>query len=123
LKYFHLTVPDPYASGITWAFIGGFLGGPSALLLLPFLEISWHTASTFKLNRYIDLQTPLMVDLLTKPPELSTHTDGRLSRPSGWDRLWVQFHPAENWCYYHDVGKLLKPKFFVGKPVRRKEFP
>ena len=104
----------PMASGITWAFIGGFLGGPSALLLLPFLEISWHTASTFKLNRYIDLQNPLMVDLLTKAPGTYQHTMtvAYLAQAVG-SAVGANTILLRIGAYYHDVGKLLKPKFFV----------
>jgi membrane-associated HD superfamily phosphohydrolase len=57
-----------------WAFAGGLVAGPLALLLLPLLEISWDTASTFKLNRYTDLQRPLMKKLLKEAPGTYQHS-------------------------------------------------
>ena len=56
-----------------WAFVGGLAAGPMVLLLLPLLELSWHNASAFKLNKFTDLQHPLMVELLTKAPGTYQH--------------------------------------------------
>jgi membrane-associated HD superfamily phosphohydrolase len=59
---------------VGWAFAGGLISGPLALLLLPLLEISWDTASNFKLNRYTDLQRPLMKKLLKEAPGTYQHS-------------------------------------------------
>ena len=57
-----------------WAFVGGLAAGPMVLLLLPLMELSWHNASAFKLNKFSDLQQPLMVELLTKAPGTYQHS-------------------------------------------------
>ena len=96
-----------------WGFIGGFAAGPLALLLLPLLELSWHTASTFKLNRYADLQHPLMKDLLTKTPATYQHTmtvaylAHTVGQAIGANTLLLRIG-----AYYHDIGKMADPEIF-----------
>jgi putative nucleotidyltransferase with HDIG domain len=99
---------------ITWAAVGGLVAGPLALLLLPLLEISWDTASTFKLNRYIDLNRLLMKELLSKAPGTYQHcmTVAYLAQSVGQaigaDTLLLRIG-----AYYHDIGKMMNPKFFI----------
>ena len=72
-----------------WAFVGGLAAGPMVLLLLPLLELSWHNASAFKLNKFTDLQHPLMVELLTKAPGTYQHVhDGSPPRLCPWRSYW-----------------------------------
>jgi putative nucleotidyltransferase with HDIG domain len=97
-----------------WAFVGGFVAGPFALLLLPLMERVWKTASTFKLFKYTDLDHPLMKDLLTKAPGTYQHTMtvAHLAQGAGEaigaDSLLVRIG-----SYYHDVGKTSAPNHFV----------
>ena len=97
-----------------WAFAGGLIAGPATLFILPLMEVSRHTASTFKLNRYIDLQHPLMRDLLAKAPGTYQHTMSvayfaqAAGEAVGADKLLLNIG-----AYYHDIGKILNPKFFV----------
>jgi hypothetical protein len=96
-----------------WGFIGGFAAGPLALILLPLLELSWHTASNFKLNRYADLQHPLMKDLLTKTPATYQHTmtvaylAHTVGQAIGANTLLLRIG-----AYYHDIGKMADPEIF-----------
>ncbi len=96
-----------------WGFIGGFAAGPLVLLLLPLLELSWHTASNFKLNRYADLQHPLMKDLLTKTPATYQHTmtvaylAHTVGQAIGANTLLLRIG-----AYYHDIGKMADPEIF-----------
>jgi putative nucleotidyltransferase with HDIG domain len=98
-----------------WAFAGGLIAGPAAILFLPMLDLSRHTASTLKLNRYIDLQHPLMRDLLTKTPGTYQHTmtvaylcQAVAEAVEGVNSLILRIG-----AYYHDVGKITHPKLFV----------
>ena len=99
---------------IAWAVNGGLIAGPLALLLLPLLEISWDTASTFKLNRYIDLNRMLMKELLSKAPGTYQHSMAvaylaqSVGEAIGADTLLLRIG-----AYYHDVGKMMNPKFFI----------
>ncbi len=99
---------------VAWAAIGGLAAGPLALLLLPLLEIGWDTASTFKLNRYIDLNRPLMKELLSKAPGTYQHSmtvaylAQSVGEVIGADTLLLRIG-----AYYHDIGKMMNPKFFI----------
>jgi putative nucleotidyltransferase with HDIG domain len=104
-----------------WAFMGGLAAGPMALLLLPLLEVSWHTASTFKLNKYADLQHPLMKDLLTKIPATYQHTMtvAYLARAAG-QAIGADTSLLTIGAYYHDIGKMRDPRLFVENQSGRK---
>ena len=97
-----------------WAFAGGLVAGPLALLCLPLLEISWDTASTFKLNRYLDLQRPLIKKLQKQAPGTYQHsmTVAYLSQvvgeATGANSLLLRIG-----AYYHDIGKMEAPKNFI----------
>jgi putative nucleotidyltransferase with HDIG domain len=99
---------------IAWAAMGGLIAGPLALLLLPLLEISWDTASTFKLNRYMDLDQLLMKDLLSKAPGTYQHcmTVAYLAQSAG-EAIGADTQLLRIGAYYHDVGKMMNPNFFV----------
>jgi len=99
---------------LAWAFAGGLVAGPLALLLLPLLEISWDTASTFKLNRYTDLQRPLMQKLLKEAPGTYQHSMAvaylahSVGEAIGANSLLLRIG-----AYYHDIGKMETPKNFI----------
>jgi putative nucleotidyltransferase with HDIG domain len=97
-----------------WATIGGLVAGPLALLLLPLLEISWRTASTFKLNRYMDLHRPLMKELLSKAPGTYQHcmTVAYLAQSVG-EAIGANTQLLRIGAYYHDIGKMMNPKYFI----------
>ena len=97
-----------------WAFAGGLVTGPLALLLLPLLEISWDTASNFKLNRYTDLQRPLMKKLLKEAPGTYQHsmTVAYLAQSVG-EAIGANLLLLRVGAYYHDIGKMDSPKNFI----------
>ncbi len=99
---------------IAWAAIGGLVAGPFALLLLPLLEISWDTASTFKLNRYMDLNRLLMKELLSKAPGTYQHcmTVAYLAQSVG-EVIGADTQLLRIGAYYHDIGKMMNPKLFI----------
>lgn len=99
---------------LSWAFAGGLVAGPLALLLLPLLEISWDTASTFKLNRYTDLQRPLMKKLLKEAPGTYQHsmTVAYLAQSVG-EAIGANSLLLRVGAYYHDIGKMETPKNFI----------
>jgi cyclic-di-AMP phosphodiesterase PgpH len=97
-----------------WAFTGGLLAGPVALLFLPFLEVLWNTASTFKLHRYTDPQHPLLKELLTKAPGTYQHTMSvsYLAETAG-EAVGANTLLLRAGAFYHDVGKTADPRYFV----------
>jgi putative nucleotidyltransferase with HDIG domain len=104
---------------IAWAAIGGLAAGPIAILLLPLLEISWGTASTFKLNRYMNLDRLIMKELLSKAPGTYQHcmTVAYLAQSVGQaigaDTLLLRIG-----AYYHDIGKMMNPNFFIENQLK-----
>ena len=99
---------------IAWAIVGGLVAGPMALILLPLLEISYDTASTFKLNRYIDLNRVLMKELLSKAPGTYQHcmTVAYLAQSVG-EAIGADTLLLRIGAYYHDIGKMMNPNFFI----------
>jgi cyclic-di-AMP phosphodiesterase PgpH len=104
-----------------WAFVGGLAAGPVVLLILPLLELSWHNASTFKLNKFTDLQHPLMIELLTKAPGTYQHvmTAAHLAYTLG-EAIGANSLLLRVAAYYHDIGKTANPDFFVENLFGRK---
>jgi putative nucleotidyltransferase with HDIG domain len=104
-----------------WALVGGLAAGLLALLLLPLLELSWHNASVFKLNKFSDLQHPLLVELLTKAPGTYQHSMSAahlayvLGETIGANSLLLRVG-----AYYHDIGKTVQPDFYVENLFGRK---
>jgi putative nucleotidyltransferase with HDIG domain len=97
-----------------WAFLSGLAAGPLALILLPLMDMGSHSTSTFKLNRFADLQHPLMKELLTKSPGTYQHTmtvaylAQAVGQAVGANVLLLQIG-----AYYHDIGKVMNPNFFT----------
>ena len=103
-----------FLENMGWAFVGGLTAGPLAVLLLPLLEVSWHTASAFRLNRYTDLQHPIMKDLLVKAPATYQHTMtvAYLAQAAG-QAIGADTTLLRIGAYYHDIGKMADPKLFA----------
>ena len=97
-----------------WAFAGGLLAGPMALLLLPLGELCRQDASVFVLNKYGDLQHPLMRELLIKTPGTYQHamTMAYLAQAVG-EAIGANSLLLRVAAYYHDIGKTVHPEFFV----------
>jgi len=98
---------------MAWAFMGGIAAGPLSILLLPLLEVSLNAASNFRLNKYADLQHPLMRDLLSKAPATYQHTMtvAYLAQAVG-ESLGANTLLLRVGAYYHDIGKMTNPQFF-----------
>jgi putative nucleotidyltransferase with HDIG domain len=107
-------VSDRNLSGsLGWAFTGGILSGPLALLILPVLEVGRHATSNFKLAKYADLQHPLLKDLFSKIPATYQHsmTMASLAQAVG-EAVGANTLLLRTGAYYHDVGKMAEPMFF-----------
>ncbi|MEJ2657255.1 MAG: HDIG domain-containing protein [Desulfobacterales bacterium] len=107
-------VSDRSLSGsLGWAFAGGILSGPLALLILPVLEVGHHATSNFKLAKYADLQRPLLKDLFAKIPATYQHsmTMASLAQAVG-EAVGANTLLLRTGAYYHDIGKMAEPMFF-----------
>ncbi|MGD9383746.1 MAG: HDIG domain-containing protein, partial [Desulfobacterales bacterium] len=111
---FQTIVIDRHLVGfLGWAFMGGVLAGPAALLLLPILEVTWRATSNFKLTKYTDLQHPLLKDLFAKIPSTYQHsmTMAFLAQAAG-EAVGANTLLLRIGAYYHDIGKMADPMFF-----------
>jgi putative nucleotidyltransferase with HDIG domain len=101
------------SGGLAWAFTGGLLSGPLALLILPVLEVGRHATSNFKLAKYADLQHPLLKDLFAKIPATYQHsmTMASLAQAVG-EAVGANTLLLRTGAYYHDIGKMAEPMFF-----------
>jgi cyclic-di-AMP phosphodiesterase PgpH len=121
LASWRAAIDSPLVGHMGWAFVGGLVAGPIVLLLLPLLELSWHNTSAFKLNKFSDLQQPLMIELLTKAPGTYQHVMSVahlayiLGEAIGANSLLLRVA-----AYYHDIGKTANPDFFVENLFGRK---
>jgi putative nucleotidyltransferase with HDIG domain len=106
---------------MSWAFAGGLVVGPTVLLLLPLLELSWHNTSVFKLNKFSDLQQPLLIELLTKTPGTYQHamTVAHLAYALG-EAIGANSLLLRVAAYYHDIGKTATPDYYVENLFGRK---
>lgn len=113
-SFLAIILPDSLFRSLGWAFMGGFVAGPSALLLLPLLEVSLHTASTFKLTKYADLHQRPLRDLLSKAPATYQHTMtvAYLAQTVG-EAIGANTLLLRVGAYYHDIGKMTDPRLFA----------
>ena len=105
---------EPVLGQIGLAFLGGFSVGPLALILLPLLELSTHNASRFRLNRYTDLQQPMIKKLFSDAPGTYQHsmTVSYLAQSAG-EAIGANSLLLRIGAYYHDIGKMEHPRNFI----------
>jgi putative nucleotidyltransferase with HDIG domain len=111
-------VDQALTTDIAWAVSGGLAAGLLALLLLPLFELGGNTVSTFKLNRYTDLNRPLMKELLSKAPGTYQHclTVAYLAQAVG-EAIGADTLLLRIGAYYHDIGKMMNPTLFTENQV------
>jgi putative nucleotidyltransferase with HDIG domain len=104
---------NSFPRGAGLALLVGLIAGPVAILLLPLIELSFHVPSAFSLNKYADLQHPLMKDLLTRAPATYQHTMtvAYLAQAAG-EVVGANTKLLRIGAYYHDIGKIENPEFF-----------
>ena len=108
---------DPYGAlyGAGLAFLGGAVGGGLLVsFTLPILEGIFHVLTEIRLLELSNLDNPLLSQLALKAPGSYNHSlvVGTLAEEAakaiGANSLFCRVA-----AFYHDVGKLLKPEYFV----------
>jgi putative nucleotidyltransferase with HDIG domain len=96
------------------AFIGGVLATMIASVLLPLFEWAFEVTTDIKLLELSDLNLPLLRQLAERAPGTYHHSImvGLLAEAAaeaiGADALFARVA-----CYYHDIGKTVRPSYFV----------
>jgi len=96
------------------AFGGGVLATMTASILLPLFEWMFQITTSIKLHELSNLNLPLLKQLAERAPGTYHHSImvGLLAEAGaeavGGDALFARVA-----CYYHDIGKSVRPTYFV----------
>jgi putative nucleotidyltransferase with HDIG domain len=99
---------------ILFAAIGGIGVTAIVSLLLPILEYSFKVTTDISLLEFLDLDQPIMKNLMVSAPGTYHHSVivGNLAE-SAAEAVGVNPLLARVSAYYHDIGKIKMPDYFV----------
>jgi putative nucleotidyltransferase with HDIG domain len=94
--------------------IGGFISPVLAYGILPFLESAFKITSMMRLMELANPNQPLLKELLVKAPGTYNHCImvGNLADAAA-DAVEADTTLVRAGAYYHDIGKIKRPYFFV----------
>ena len=94
--------------------IAGVLSGMVSIAFVPYFERTFNILTRFKLLELGDLSQPLLRDLSVKTPGTFYHSMmvATLSEVAA-DAIGADSIFARVASYYHDIGKMKRPKFYV----------
>jgi hypothetical protein len=107
-----LTVEAPAALG--FAFLNGFIVATFVSAFLPLFEHFFNLTTDISLLELLDLNQPLMRNLLVEAPGTYHHSIivGNLVEAAA-EAVGVNPLLARVSAYYHDIGKIKKPEYFI----------
>lgn len=96
------------------AFVSGFMSGTLAMGLLPFFESAFGVLSTLRLIELSNPNHPLLKKLLVETPGTYHHSVmvANLAE-AACEEIGADGLLARVGCYYHDIGKTVRPTFFI----------
>jgi len=100
--------------GEVFAFAGGLLTGILALGLTPIMEGAFRYSSNIRLLELINLDQPMLGELMLVAPGTYHHSlvVGQMVEAAA-ETIGANPMLAKAAAYYHDVGKIKKPAYFV----------
>jgi len=103
-----------------WAGLNGFFCGMLALGFLPLMESALNAPTRFRLMELSDLNAPLLKRLLTVAPGTYSHSVmvANLAESACLD-IGANALLARVAAYYHDIGKMDQPDYFVENQAER----
>lgn len=113
LQNAHLSVIE-YASYAGAAFTSGIISAVLTIGLLPFIEAGFGLLSSMKLIELSNPNHPLLRKILMEAPGTYHHSlmVANLAE-SACEAIGANGLLARVGCYYHDIGKTNRPKFFI----------
>ncbi len=95
-------------------FFGGLLAAMIVSVMLPFFEAVFDIATDIKLLELLDPNQPLLKELVYKSPGTYHHSIliGNLAEAAA-EAIGENALLARVGAYYHDVGKIRKPEYFI----------
>lgn len=109
-----ITFSNLKTNEFVYASINGFLSPILAFGLLYFFEKAFKIITDITLLELSDLNRPILRELSIRAPGTFNHTIGvaNLSR-AGAEAIGANALLTTVGCYYHDIGKMLKPEYFT----------
>ena len=103
-----------YPICVFWAAFNGIASGMLVLGALPPLEHALNAATSFRLMELSDLNAPVMRRLFTAAPGTYSHSImvANLAE-AACQEIGANFLLARVGAYYHDLGKMENPEYFV----------
>ncbi len=100
--------------------VNGLLSLMLAMVLLPLLESTFNILTPMKLLELADTGNPLLHELLRGAPGTFTHSMqvGSIAENAA-ERIGADPLLARVGAYYHDIGKLEHPNYFVENQISR----
>jgi len=96
--------------GAGWCFLTGFLVSGS----LPFIETLFGVVTDISLLELSDVSHPLLQELIQKAPGTYSHSNGVATiSETAADAIGANGLLCRVGAYYHDIGKIMKPHYFV----------
>lgn len=96
------------------AFVSGITSAVLTIGLLPFFEASFGILSTMRLIELSNPNHPLLRKILTETPGTHHHSVMVANlADAACEAIGANGLLARVGCYYHDVGKTKRPKFFI----------
>jgi putative nucleotidyltransferase with HDIG domain len=104
--------------GETFALAGGILTGILALGLTPVMESVFHYSSNIRLLELLNLDQPVLKELMLIAPGTYHHSMvvGQMVEAAA-ETIGANPMLAKAAAYYHDIGKIKKPAYFVENQV------
>src|SRR5699024_5444918 len=99
---------------LVYSILGGILSYVFSIMLIPYIDVYYDDKAVLTMNELSNPNQPLLKLLLTKAPGTYHHSlmvanlSSNAVSAIGGDSLFTRVA-----CYYHDVGKLTHPLFFV----------
>lgn len=95
-------------------FMGGIFAAMSVLIFAPLMEGLFNYTTDIKLLELANLSHPLLREMIVKAPGTYHHSQmvGILAE-SGADAIGANSLLCRVGSYYHDIGKMKKPQYFI----------
>ena len=97
-----------------WAVVSALLSTAVALFMIPILEMTCRVTTDLTLLELSDLNRPLLKRLMLEAPGTYHHSMvmGTLV-DAGCEAVGANSLLGRVQCYYHDIGKMNKPEYFI----------
>jgi cyclic-di-AMP phosphodiesterase PgpH len=99
---------------ICFGFMGGIFASIFVMIITPIVEAAFHYLTDIKLLEFGSLNHPLLRELIVRAPGTYHHSHmvGTLSE-AGCNAIGANGLFARVACYFHDIGKMKKPEYFI----------